>query len=143
MLLEFKWPADERSGGRTGLRGRLCVTVRPRSPTVRVIDGVLSYLVTQQRRELGIRLALGARPETVLRRVMSQGLRPALVGLAAGLLATIALTRLMDALLFEVRPNDPVTLAAVAGGITCIAAAACLVPAYRATRLDPVETLRE
>jgi putative ABC transport system permease protein len=105
--------------------------------------GVLSYLVTQQRRELGIRLALGARPETVLRRVMSQGLRPALAGLAAGLLATIALTRLMEALLFEVRPNDPLTLAAVAGGITCIAAAACLVPAYRATRLDPVETLRE
>ena len=106
-------------------------------------DGVLAYLVVQQRREIGIRLALGAKPAEVLRRVMAQGLKPATAGLAAGLLATLALTRLMDALLFEVRPNDPLTLGAVAGGTIAVAVMACLAPAYRATRLDPVETLRE
>ena len=105
--------------------------------------GVLAYLVVQQRREIGIRLALGAKPAEVLRRVMAQGLKPATAGLAAGLLATLALTRLMGAWLFEVRPNDPLTLGAVAGGIIAVAAMACLGPAYRATRLDPVETLRE
>jgi predicted permease len=105
--------------------------------------GVLAYLVVQQRREIGIRLALGAKPAEVLRRIMAQGLKPATTGLAAGLLATLALTRLMDALLFEVRPNDPLTLGAVAGGTIAVAVMACLAPAYRATRLDPVEALRE
>lgn len=105
--------------------------------------GVLAYLVVQQRRKIGIRLALGAKPAEVLRRVMAQGLKPATAGLAAGLLAALALTRLMDALLFEVRPNDPLTLGAVAGGTIAVAVMACLAPAYRATRLDPVETLRE
>jgi predicted permease len=105
--------------------------------------GVLSYLVAQRRREIGIRMALGAGRETVLRSVMVHGLTLALIGLAAGLAAALVLTRLMKALLFEVRPNDPATLAGVAVLITAIAAAASLVPAFRATRVDPIVALRD
>jgi predicted permease len=105
--------------------------------------GVLSYLVTQRRREIGIRIALGAGRETVLRSVMAHGLTLALIGLAAGLAAALVLTRLMEALLFEVRPNDPATLVGVALLIAAVAAAASLVPAFRATRVDPIAALRE
>jgi putative ABC transport system permease protein len=105
--------------------------------------GVLSYLVTQRRREIGIRMALGAGRETVLRSVMAHGLTLSLIGLAAGLAAALVLTRLMEALLFEVGPNDPATLAGVAVLITALAAAASLVPAFRATRVDPIVALKE
>ena len=101
--------------------------------------GMLSYLVTQRRREIGIRMALGAGRETVLGSVMAHGLTLALIGLVAGLAAALVLTRLMKALLFEVSPNDPATLAGVAALITVVAAAASLVPAVRATRVDPIE----
>jgi putative ABC transport system permease protein len=105
--------------------------------------GVLSYLVTQRLREIGIRMALGAERSIVLRSVLAQGLTLALIGLAAGLAAALVLTRLMEALLFEVSPNDPATLAGVAALITVVAAAASLVPAVRATRVDPIVALRE
>jgi putative ABC transport system permease protein len=105
--------------------------------------GVLSYMVTQRRREIGIRMALGAERAIVLRSVMGQGLKLACLGLAAGLAAALVLTRLMETLLFEVRPNDPATLAGVAGLITAVAAVASLVPAFRATRVDPVVALRD
>ena len=105
--------------------------------------GMLSYLVTQRRREIGIRMALGAGRETVLRSIMAHGLTLALVGLAAGLVAALVLTRLMTALLFEVSPNDPATLAGVAALVAAVAAAASLVPAIRATRVDPIVALRD
>jgi predicted permease len=105
--------------------------------------GVLSYLVTQRRREIGIRMALGARRDAVLRGVMAHGLTLALAGLAIGLAGSLGLTRLMEALLFEVTPNDPATLAGVAVLITAVAAAASLVPALRATRVDPIVVLKE
>jgi putative ABC transport system permease protein len=105
--------------------------------------GVLSYLVTQRRREIGIRMALGAERAVVLRTIMGHGLKLTCVGLAAGLAAALVLTRLMQTLLFEVRPNDPATLAGVAVLITAVAAAASLVPALRATRVDPIVALRE
>jgi predicted permease len=105
--------------------------------------GVLSYLVTQRRREIGIRMALGAGRETVLRSVVAHGLTLTLIGLVAGLVAALVLTRLMETLLFEVRPNDPATLAGVAGLITAVAAAASLVPAFRATRVDPILALKD
>jgi ABC-type antimicrobial peptide transport system permease subunit len=105
--------------------------------------GVLSYLVTERRREIGIRMALGAGREIVLRSVMAHGLMLALIGVAAGLAAALAVTRLMKALLFEVGPNDPATLAGVAAVITAVAAAASLVPAFRATRVDPIVALRD
>jgi predicted permease len=105
--------------------------------------GMLSYLVTQRRREIGIRMALGAGRETVLGSVMAHGLTLALIGLVAGLAVALMLTRLMKTLLFEVSPNDPATLAGVAALITVVAAAASLVPAVRATRVDPIVALRD
>jgi putative ABC transport system permease protein len=105
--------------------------------------GVLSHLVTQRRREIGIRMALGAERALVLRSVMGHGLKLTGVGLVAGLAGAIALTRLMKTLLFEVRPNDPATLAGVAALITAVAAAASLIPAVRATRVDPIVALKD
>jgi ABC-type antimicrobial peptide transport system permease subunit len=105
--------------------------------------GVLSYLVTERRREIGIRMALGARREAVLRSVMAYGLKLTCLGLAAGLAGALALTRWMETLLFEVRPTDPATLVSVGAVITVVAIIACLVPAYRGTRFDPIAALRE
>jgi putative ABC transport system permease protein len=104
---------------------------------------MLSYLVTQRRREIGIRMALGADRETVHGSVMAHGLTLALIGLVVGLAAALMLTRLMKALLFDVSPNDPATLAGVATLITLVAAAASLIPAVRATRVDPIVALRD
>jgi len=105
--------------------------------------GVLSYVVTQQRREIGIRMALGAERALVLRGVMGYGLKLTCIGLAAGLAGALVLTRLMETLLFGVRPSDPATLAGVAALITAVSAAASLVPAIRATRVDPMVALRD
>jgi predicted permease len=105
--------------------------------------GVLSYLVAERRREIGIRIALGAKREVVLRGVMAYGLKLTGIGLAAGLAGAIALTRWMETLLFEVRPTDPATLASVAAVIVAVAIVACFVPAHRATRFDPIAALRE
>ena len=88
-------------------------------------------------------MALGAGRKTVLYSVMAHGLTLALIGLAAGVAAALMLTRLMKALLFEVSPNDPATLAGVAALITVVAAAASLVPAVRAIRVDPIVALRD
>jgi putative ABC transport system permease protein len=105
--------------------------------------GVLSYQVTERRREIGIRMALGARREAVLGRVLGDGLKLTTVGLLAGLAGALALTRLMETLLFEVRPTDLATFGGVTAAITLVAIAACLVPALRATRVDPMAALRE
>jgi predicted permease len=105
--------------------------------------GVLSYLVAERRREIGIRMALGAKREVVLRSVMAYGLKLTCIGLAAGLAGAVALTRWMETLLFEVRPTDPATLVSVAAVITVVAIVACFVPAHRATRFDPIAALRE
>jgi predicted permease len=105
--------------------------------------GLLSYLVSERRREIGIRMALGAERTLVLRNIMGHGLRLALIGLAAGMAGAFALTRLMSTLLFNVAPNDPTTLVAVATVITVVAAVACFLPAQRATRVDPVVVLRD
>ena len=100
--------------------------------------GLLSYMVTERRREIGIRMALGAERGCGVATHHGQGLRLALFGLAAGLAGAFALTRLMATLLFDVEPNDPATLIAVAAAITGVAALACFIPAQRATRVDPV-----
>jgi predicted permease len=104
--------------------------------------GVLSYMVAERRREMGIRLALGATRGRVLGLVMRQGLMIAGSGLVIGLLAALALTRLLRTLLFEVQPADPVTLAIVIPSIVVIAAVACWLPAWRASRLNPNVVLR-
>jgi predicted permease len=105
--------------------------------------GVLSYMVTERRREIGIRMALGADQGSVLQEVMRQGLLLTSVGLVVGLVGAFALNRLITSLLFGVQPTDPTTLVAVVATITLVAAVACLLPAWRASRVDPIVVLRD
>jgi predicted permease len=105
--------------------------------------GVLSFMVAERRREIGIRMALGADQGSVLGQVLKQGLGLTAVGLIIGLAGAIGLNRLMTSLLFGVQPTDPPTLVAVVGTIALVAAAACWLPAWRASRLDPIVVLRE
>ncbi len=104
--------------------------------------GVLSYLVSERRQEIGIRMALGAERGTLLGMVMKHGLTLALTGLFLGLAGSFAVTRLMQTLLFNVRPADPATMMAVAAVIAGVAMVACYVPARRATHVDPLIALR-
>ena len=105
--------------------------------------GVLSYMVTERRREIGIRMALGADRASVLRMVLGQGLRLTMAGVAGGLAGAFATTRLLSSLLFGVRPTDPATIAAVVGLISVVALVACYLPARGATRVEPMRVLRE
>jgi len=106
------------------------------------IYGVISYSVSQRQREIGIRLALGARNEEVTRMFVGQGVRLAGVGVACGLGAAIAFSRVMSSLLFNISPTDPVTYAAISAGLVASAMLASYLPALRATTVDPVEALR-
>jgi predicted permease len=109
------------------------------------IYGVISYLMTQRVREIGIRLALGAEKQDVLRMVLGQGLRMAAAGIAIGIVAALVLARLLSSfsqLLFGVRSNDPPTLAVVSLVLIGAALLACYVPARRAARVDPLIALR-
>jgi putative ABC transport system permease protein len=103
---------------------------------------VMSFSVAQRTREIGIRVALGAQRTDVLRLVINQGMVFVGSGVAAGLVGSVGLTRLMSALLFGVSPTDVGTFASVAFLLACIALLACWIPARRATRLDPVIALR-
>jgi predicted permease len=107
------------------------------------IYGVMSYSVTQRSRELGVRIALGARQSDVLRLVLRQGMSLALVGIAIGVGAALLLTRLIQSQLFGVRASDPLTFVAVALLLGGTALIANLVPALRAMRVDPAVVLRE
>jgi predicted permease len=104
--------------------------------------GVLAYLVTQRTSEIGIRIALGAQREQVLRLVLIDGLRPALLGLLVGLVAGAAVVRLIRSMLYETKPLDATVFAAVAAVLLVVAALACVMPAWRASRLDPMQALR-
>jgi putative ABC transport system permease protein len=104
--------------------------------------GVLSYLVAQRRGEIGIRLALGATRTQVLRRMLVDGLKPALAGLVLGLAASVAAVRLIRSMLFDTQPLDPVIFAGVPLLLLAVAVLACLLPSWRAARLNPVEALR-
>src|SRR5258705_10947988 len=104
--------------------------------------GLLSHLVVQQRQEIGIRIALGATPNQVKRAILSRGLAPAAVGLAAGLLSAWLGMETMRTLLFNVQPNDPTTFAAVAALLLTVSFIASWIPAARATHVDPMTALR-
>jgi predicted permease len=106
------------------------------------IYGVLSYIVGQRKREIGIRIALGARRSDVLRWVMVEGAQMAVVGVVIGVVAAFGLTRLMAGLLYGVSAVDPLTFASVAGALLLVALVACYIPAWRAMRVDPIVVLR-
>jgi len=107
------------------------------------IYGVVAYGIALRRRELGVRMALGARAGQVRRLVLVQGLRPVILGLAPGVLAALAAGQLVRSMLFGVTASDGLTLAAVAGILTLVAALACLVPAHAASHIDPARVLRD
>jgi ABC-type antimicrobial peptide transport system permease subunit len=106
------------------------------------IYGVISYLVGQRTREIGIRVALGAGHSDVLRLVLGHGVSMALVGIAIGITVSLGLTQLMASMLYGVSPTDPITFAGVAVILTFVALAACYIPARRAMRVDPTVALR-
>ena len=106
------------------------------------IYGVVSYAVSRREREIGVRMALGAQAGDVLRMVLGEGLRLSAVGVLAGILAALALARLLAGFLYGVSPRDPLTYLVVAAGLIAAAAAATFLPARRATRVDPAVALR-
>ncbi len=106
------------------------------------IFGVVSYVAAQRTREIGVRMALGAQRREILALVVGQGMRPIVIGIAAGIATAIGVTRFMTKLLFHVAPLDPVTFVLVTVLLTGVALVACWIPARRAIRVDPVKSLR-
>ena len=104
--------------------------------------GLMAYSVSQRTRELGIRLALGARAVVVCGMVLRQGFVMAVAGILLGLAGALALTRLLTTQLFEVSPTDPGVIMAMAATLAAVSLVACLIPAVRATRVDPMVALR-
>lgn len=104
--------------------------------------GVLSYLMTQRMTEIGIRMAMGAQRQQVLKMMLADGLRPAIIGLVCGLAASAVAVRLIQSMLYETRALDPAIYLAVTATLLAVAVLACLVPAWRASRLDPMQALR-
>ena len=103
---------------------------------------MLAGSVAERTREIGVRSALGARPGQILALVVRQGVRMAVAGLVLGLAVSLGLSRWLESLLYEVKPGDPVTLLGVAVVLGLVALAACLVPALRALRIQPMSALR-
>ena len=106
------------------------------------IYGVLSYTVNQRRRETGVRLALGATARDVMALVIRDGMRLAVVGVGIGIVLAFATTRLLESILYEVSPLDPVTFGLMALFLTGVGFLACAIPARRASRTDPMTAIR-
>jgi putative ABC transport system permease protein len=105
--------------------------------------GLLSYIVVQRTLEIGVRMALGAQKRQVLGMIVQRGVKLALIGIAAGLAISAMITRLLTGMLYGARPFDPITFIAMTGLLLLVSVAASSAPAYRATRVDPIQTLRE
>jgi putative ABC transport system permease protein len=106
------------------------------------VYGVMSYTVTQRTTEIGVRVTMGAQPQDVFRIIVGEGLRLSLIGVAVGLVAALALTRLLHSFLFGISAYDPVTFLGVSFLLTTVAVAASFFPARRATHVDPLVALR-
>ena len=106
------------------------------------IGGVMALNVTQRKHEIGVRMAVGAWPQEILRMVLGQGMTFISLGLGLGILSALALTRILHGLLFEVQPTDPATFLAVAAVLAVAAAGACYLPARKAARVNPMIALR-
>jgi putative ABC transport system permease protein len=106
------------------------------------VYGVMAYSVSQRTREMGVRIALGATPQSIFRLVLTEALRVVAIGIVAGLVAAAGLTRLLDTMLYETEPRDPWTFAATAVVLVIVATLASYIPARRGTRVAPVEALR-
>jgi predicted permease len=134
----------ERSLGNASLSASLVLAFAVLSLLLASIGlyGVLSYLTTQRTAEIGVRLALGAQRGQVVRLMLGDGLRPAIYGLVLGLAASIGAVRLIQSMLYGTQPLDPAVFAAVAATLLLVAALACLIPAWRASRIDPMQALR-
>jgi ABC-type antimicrobial peptide transport system permease subunit len=104
---------------------------------------VLAYFVAQRRREIGVRIALGAQSSNILRLVVRQGLNLVLIGLTIGIITALVLVRFLDSFLYGVSGGDPITLATAILILALAAAIACLLPALRAVRVNPITALRE
>jgi putative ABC transport system permease protein len=107
------------------------------------IYGVVAFIVTQRTREIGVRIALGARAENVIRLVLGEGLTPVVAGAGFGLGAAALATRALRTMVFGITPLDPVSFASSPVVLVTVAAMACLVPVLRATRVDPIVALRD
>lgn len=107
------------------------------------VYGVVAYSVTQRSHEIGVRIALGARPGRIVGLVIRQGMLPVVLGAVAGALAALALTRAMSSLLYRTSATDPAVFLSAAAGLTLVALLAIFIPAYRASRIDPVKALRQ
>jgi predicted permease len=134
----------EESLGNASLSASLVLAFAVLSLTLASIGlyGVLSYLTTQRTGEIGVRLALGAQRGQVVRLMLGDGLRPAVYGLVLGLAVSTGAVRLIQSMLYGTRPLDPAIFAVVAATLLLVAGMACLVPAWRASRIDPMQALR-
>jgi putative ABC transport system permease protein len=140
-MTQARWRAVEAERFRTGILLGFALTALLLAMIG--IYGVVSYGVVQRRREIGIRMTLGAQRRAVLGLVLRQAMGPALAGLGVGLLSAIGVTRLLVSFLFEVSPTDPRSFAIAAVGLLAAALAACLLPARRASRIDPMTVLKQ
>jgi ABC-type antimicrobial peptide transport system permease subunit len=104
--------------------------------------GVLSYLTAQRTADIGLRIAVGAQRSQLLRLVLFEGLRPALIGLIFGVAASALATQLLRSMLYGTQPLDPAAFAGAAAMLMAVAVLACLIPAWRASRIDPIQALR-
>jgi putative ABC transport system permease protein len=106
------------------------------------IYGVMAYTFSRRTNEIGIRMAMGAQRGDILRIAVGEGAMIVVFGVTAGLMGSLILTRFLQTMLFDVKPNDPITFAAISGLLAAVTLAACFVPARRATRVDPLVALR-